>query len=369
MNRALFRRLGVASGGALLLALAVPAAGAGSLSSSAPDGQATTVMDGRLVFNDYGTGQLYTSNPDGSALVQVTHLRASRAFYPEWSPDSSRIVFNAFPTGEMRLYTIKPDGTHRHLVTAESPGYNDWAPSYTPDGQRIVYARCAPDPPGGGCAIYSVRADGADRRAVTTYGHGIREAVDFRPQVSPDGHWVAFSRFNWKGIGLQIWLVRADGTDAHPVTPARLRAGDATWSTDSRTLYFQAGPPLGLGIHVFKTPVNGSHVTQLTFTDYPNGDFNPDSSPSGRRLAFISDRTHPDLCCQDLYTMNADGSNQQFADTGLSLPGQPDWGSAPLQNGPSADVPQLSAAQLQAGKTLATRAETPGLLLLSSRSG
>jgi Tol biopolymer transport system component len=311
--------------------------------SSAP-----AATDGRLVFNDFGTGQLYTSNPDGSALVQVTHLRNGAARAPQWSPDTAHIAYFSPTAQGIRLFEINSDGSGRHLVMKESPGYSDFTPDYTPDGQRIVFARCRPDPPGG-CAVYSVRVDGSDRQAITRFGQGDRTSFEFWTRVSPDGEWISFQRFGWKGITVQTWLVRPDGTDAHAITKPRLLGTSAAWSPNARSLYFQGGSPSGLGLHIFKTPVSGGHATQITGTAFPNGDYLPGVSPSGRQIAFISDRTHPDLCCQDLYVMNADGSNQQLIDTGLSLVGSPDWGSAPLQSGPSVKMPPLSRTAQQAG--------------------
>jgi Tol biopolymer transport system component len=168
---------------------------------------------------------------------------------------------------------------------------------------------------------------------------------------------VSFNRFGWRGITAQTWLVRLDGTEAHPVTKARLGAVGASWSPNSRVLYLQGGPPSGLGLHIFRSPAQGGHVRQLTFTDWPNGDYNPAISPSGAQIAFISDRTHPDLCCQDLYVMNVDGSSQRFIETGLSLPGTPDWGTAPLQSGPSVQLKPLTPDELAAGQARARAIE------------
>ena len=147
---------------------------------------------------------LHRRTPTAPRLVQVTHLRNSAAFAPRWSPDSTHIAYwgFTFATGEPRLYEINADGSGRHLITTETAGYSDYTPSYTPDGQRIVFVRCRPDPPGG-CAVYSVRADGADRQAITRFGQGERTTFVFCTRVSPDGEWVSFSRFGWKGITVQ----------------------------------------------------------------------------------------------------------------------------------------------------------------------
>lgn len=346
MNRNLFRRLGLGSAAVLALGLVAPASG-GAVGPARPAPVAAT--DGRLVFNDYGTGQLYTANPDGSSLVQITHLHNTAAFAPRWSPDASHIAYYSFTADGARLYEIAADGSGRRLIADETAGYDDITPGYTPDGQRVVFSRCQPDPPGG-CAIYSVAIDGTDRQRITRFDGGDRRAYASAPRVSPGGEWVSFWRYGWRGITFQTWLVRPDGTQAHSITPPRLLGIGANWAPNGRALYLQGGPQSGLGLHIFRVPVTGGRSTQITFTDWPNGDFNPSMSPSGARIAFISDRTHPDLCCQDLYVMNPDGSGQQLIETGLSLPGAPNWGTAPLQSGPSDQVPPLTPQQLKAGQ-------------------
>src|SRR5215472_19084277 len=50
--------------------------------------------DGRIAFTDFTTNQLYTVNPDGTGLVQLTHEPAGiAARWPSWSRDGSRILF------------------------------------------------------------------------------------------------------------------------------------------------------------------------------------------------------------------------------------------------------------------------------------
>jgi Tol biopolymer transport system component len=324
---------------ALPLALAAPAwaspiAGtAGQPSHAARPAQG---FDGRIVFGGQDC-QLYTINPDGTALVQVTHFRSRCADAPAWSPDSTRIAFPLFSSGGSSIDTMNADGTDLREVTTDGPGYFDFSVDYTPDGKRIVFSRCRPDPPGG-CALYSVRLDGTDRQALTTYRHGIRAGADTRPQVSPDGQWLTFSRFGWKGINVQVWLMPMDrSAPAHPITPARLAGRSAKWDASGKSLYFAGGPPDGYGFHVFRTPVSGSHVTQLTFSPWPNGDISTGPSPGGDRVAFISDRRYPDACCNELFIMHSDGSHQHLV-TGDLTANVPDWGSAPLQHHPSAQV-------------------------------
>jgi hypothetical protein len=62
------------------------------LAGSGPQAAATFPgTNGRIAFNDFLTGQIYTVNPDGSGLVQVTDLpRRAVGFDQVWSADSEK---------------------------------------------------------------------------------------------------------------------------------------------------------------------------------------------------------------------------------------------------------------------------------------
>jgi Tol biopolymer transport system component len=74
--------------------------------------------------------------------------------YPDWSPDGERIVLSTYPLGSFpqttkatNLYMIAPDGTGLTQVTRF--GENDTRatqPTWTPDGQRIVFTDIERDP-------------------------------------------------------------------------------------------------------------------------------------------------------------------------------------------------------------------------------
>jgi dipeptidyl aminopeptidase/acylaminoacyl peptidase len=170
------RRLGRIS---LLAALALVA----GLLLGAPATATYPGPNGRIVFDDFNTGQLYSVNPDGTSLRQLTDLpEGSFAFQPDWAPDGRRIAFASNLGGDFRLYTINRDGSDRRLVFDDQPGYGDVFPGYTPDGRRLVFQRCLPDD--GVCAIYTVRLDGGGLRALTQFTPGANEHNDFWPTVA-----------------------------------------------------------------------------------------------------------------------------------------------------------------------------------------
>src|SRR5215469_12736301 len=103
--------------------------------------------DGRIAFSDINTRQIYTVNPDGTGLAQLTHESSGIvARWPNWSPDGSHILFARFNTsnGAGRIWIMNANGTGQHQLTSDAPGYRDYTPKYTPDGKRIVFTRCSP---------------------------------------------------------------------------------------------------------------------------------------------------------------------------------------------------------------------------------
>lgn len=314
------------AGGSAVLAPTSPAVAAHPATGAT---SAATATDGRIVFNDFETGELYTANPDGTAVVQLTHVgpdaQAGRA---SWSPDSRRLVFESNLTGELRVYVIRADGTHLHKITTDRPGFADLAPRYAPDGRHVVFARCQPDPPGG-CAIYSIRTDGTHRQPITRYHTGVRQAVDFWPDVSPDGRHLAFTRFDYRGITAQVWVARIDGSHAHPVTPVRLEAAISDWSPDGRRLVVTTDIT-HLGDSIYVVSAFGPGLRRLTHPAFPHNDAFARYSPTGRRIMFASDRGFPNLEGFRLFVMKADGSGVRVVPVGSQEVGLPDWGSAPL---------------------------------------
>ena len=279
--------------------------------------------NGRIAFADFDTGQLYSINPDGTGLRQLTHVAAPAvAGGPDWSPDGRRIAFWSDLSGESRLYVMDRDGSHRRLVFSELAGYADFSPQYTPGGGRLVFTRCRHE-----CAIYSVWVDGTHLRALTRPNESL-DVVDLDPSVSPDGRRIAFTRLNAGGIIAQVYVMRADGSGAHPITPPALEGFAPDWTPDGRHILLTSNRDR-LGSAIYQVNPDGTGLKRLTHPPFPHNDLLPSSSPQGNRIVFHSDRPYPDLCCRDLFTVRADGSGLRRLPTGLVGAVDPDWGPAP----------------------------------------
>jgi Tol biopolymer transport system component len=283
---------------------------------------------GRIAFLDFMTSQIYAVNADGSGLARLTNEATGFvARWPNWSPDGSRLLFVRINTsdGMGRVWIMNADGSQPHQLASDAPGYRDYQPRFTPDGSHIVFSRCKPG--NGVCAIWIMRADGTNKQPITPYKEGPRDAVDFDPSVSPDGSRVAYTAFGQNGITAQVRIVRVNGADNEPVSPPSLEAGHPDWAPDGDRIAFTSNAPT-INSNVYTMEANGADITRLTRTPWPNNSFGSSYSQDGSQIAFSSDRRYSNLCCVDLFIMNADGSHQHLVPTGLKGVVDVAWGTA-----------------------------------------
>ena len=332
------------------LAVAASLAAAGLTITAAPAVAAAHPATGRIAFFDFVTNQIYAVNPDGTGLAQLTHEPTGVAAQdPAWSPDGSRILFARFSLSNFvgRIWIMNADGTGQRRLASDAPGYSDHQPKYTPDGRHIVFTRCAPD---GLCAIWIMRSDGTHPHLVIPSIESPNETNNFYPMVSPDGRRITYARFGFDGIRAQVWVASIDGGHAHPLTAPRLEATQPNWSPDGSHIAFASNSDRPQGsIEVMRA--NGTAVTRLATTKWPTNNFLPAYSPDGTQIAFSSDRRHPDLCCEDLFVMRADGSRQHLVTTGIQGVIDVAWGSAPLLPPGSPGTISRPPASAQAGRS------------------
>jgi Tol biopolymer transport system component len=302
---------------ALLAAAAVLLGAATSAGASA--------IDGYLAVDDGNSGQIYTLTQLGTNVTQVTDVPDGElAIQPHWSPDGRRIAFVRVGNGPDRIYTMAGDGSDVHKLRNDSPAWDNDAPDYFPDGSRIVFVRCHSD--GSGCVLATVAGDGSDLQPLTAPRF---EVYDVSPTVSGDGARIAFVRFNADGIHSRIWVMNADGSAARAVTPPVLEPYTVNWAPDDSSLLISSNC-CRLGGDLYSVDLTDGSRTRLTRTPYPHFSGSGVYAPSGREIAFLTDRNYPDKCCADLYVMRADGVHPVKVNTGLNGIRSVDWGPSPL---------------------------------------
>jgi TolB protein len=250
--------------------------------------------------------QLMTVVPLRPLDVLTLHVDPWTDVAPSWSPDGRRIAFaRALDAGlPSDIWTV--NGALRGLrAMTNTPARSEGDPTWAPDARRLAFTA------EGGIWILDI-ATGAEVR-ISPAG-----VADDAPAWSPRGDMIAFSRGAYGER--EIYVMRArPGAAAQRIT---FRSGDQTapsWSPDARSIaWSNAGA-------VWAMRGDGRRARRLTSGPY---DFAPSWAPDGRRIAF--QRTDPitELLFPDyLWTMDADGRHQQR----LVLGQTPDWGRAPAR--------------------------------------
>ncbi len=167
---------------------------------------------GLLEFYDSSMNALTMIDPSAAADSQpVLQVPSGLGDPGSWSPDGAYL---AFPDLVFPAQTPIP--------TTAAPSSAESLPVFYSHIQRLSIAR-------------------GTLSELTSRGAGLVE--DASPAYSPDGQWIAFGRkylepSRWT-LGRQLWLMRADGSQAKPLTnQPSINYSAFAWSPDSTTLAY-----------------------------------------------------------------------------------------------------------------------------------
>jgi Tol biopolymer transport system component len=295
-----------------------------------PAGATFPGENGKIVFQSdrSGSWQLYTIDPDGSNLAQVTQMQPtdSDLWAPSFSPDGKQIAFCYGAGGVSEIYLINADGTGLKQLTND--GGSDCFPHWSPDGKQIAFFGTYA--PTGAAVIQIMSSDGTGPR--TTFSAGEWKFWDsFGGFFTPNGREIVFeSQFG--GLDSAVWIMNRDGTRRRRLTEAPLEAGPLDVSPDGTRILFVNHGNLPLPNSAFIMDLDGRHIKQLTHLDNVHEDpFN--FSPDGRKILLVSDRLNAPFTF-DLFTMNPDGSGLTKIAAGPSCPADPNGNCATAAWGP-----------------------------------
>lgn len=213
----------------------------------------------RIVFSSdrEDRDEIWTISPDGSDLFRVTNgIAGDPAIEPSFSPDGERVVFETrqFQPDTIPgvLRTVRSDGSAEERLF--STAMDDREPNWAPSGNRIVFQRRLPGSED--WDLFTVSPDGSALRPLVT-GDG----SDTDASWSPDGRWVVFA--SDRTGGEHIFVVSADGGAPIPVTSdTRYLDSAPSWSVDGDSIVFESHTSDASPSAIWKinSPVNGRAI-------------------------------------------------------------------------------------------------------------
>lgn len=250
---------------------------------------------GMIAFTDNKTGQICLIRADGSHRTCLKVKGSSLA----WAPDGKYLLFYALKNGALRIYVMRRDGSNIHGLI--DPQYNVKDAAWSPDGAHIAFSAYEPGVVNVG---YVMNADGTNiTRLSNLFCHSLA--------WSPDSKQIAMLCYSLKHEDQGIYLIDIDGTHQTKIAglPETDGAISLTWSPDGQHFAFvvwhnkTTAPFFTEDIYLMNA--DGSNITLLTDNYRTNSQIA--WSPDARHIVFASYISEKKKTI--IYIMNADGSN------------------------------------------------------------
>ena len=214
-------------------------------------------MSQGYVWALYPTFDIFSADPDGSNMVQLTHSWGYDA-EATFSPVEDLVGFTSMRDGDLEIYTMRGDGSDVRRLT-DKVGY-DGGPFFSADGKKIVYRAGYPE----------TEEEIADYKRLLAQGL-------IRPSA------------------LEIYVMDADGSNKVRVTDNGMANFGPFFHPSGEKILFSSnlGDPAGREFDIFMINVDGTGLEQVTYTGGFDGF--PMFSPDGKYLVFGSNRneSHP----------------------------------------------------------------------------
>ncbi|GAA5193897.1 amidohydrolase family protein [Ferrimonas gelatinilytica] len=205
------------------------------------------------------------------------------------SPDGNTLVFDLL--GD--LYTLPIEGGHATPLRQGIAWHMQ--PRFSPDGKRIAFT----SDEDGGDNLWIMNADGSEAHPVTEEEFRLLNS----PAWSPDGQYLVgrkhYTARRSLGAG-EVWLYHLSGGDGIQLTARpndQKDLGEPAFSPDGRYIYFSQDATPGKTFHYSKDSVKGIYKIKRydretgeieVLLEGSGGAIRPTPSPDGKTLAYIA---------------------------------------------------------------------------------
>ena len=246
----------------MLLSLALGTAMAAVLATAGTAQQAEAALPNKVVFtsnratgtgvdNPTGDYEIFSMNPDGSGVKQLT-VNSVNDYEPTLSADGAKIAYqsegiqSSNQEGDAEVYVMNAsDGTGKRNLSNNGLGVEDYAPVFSPDGTKVAYQSHGSQTsnPQGDWEIYRVNTlDGKGKKNLSNNGP---EVDDTSPTFSPGGTKIAYTsrgaQTSNSGGDQEIYRMNAlDGTGKKNLTSDDANDSQPDFSPDGQKIAYQS---------------------------------------------------------------------------------------------------------------------------------
>jgi DNA-binding winged helix-turn-helix (wHTH) protein/Tol biopolymer transport system component len=274
-----------------------------------PDGRMLAFIRGSDSF--FGRGQIYVKLLPSGEPVQLTNDDAQK-LAPSFSPDGARIVYSIIEPWD--TWEVSALGGNPHLLMPNSSSL-----TWIEQGKRLLFSEMRE-----GLQLALVTTDDDRGNSRDVYVPPGKRSMVHHSYLSPDGRWVLVVEMDSGGKILPCRVVPFQGgKDVRIVGPPNGKCLSGAWSPDGKWIYLTSTPDPGGVRRAGWQPAPGSHIWRQRF---PDGEpeqltFGPTSqegiamAPDGKSLITsvgAADRT--------VWLHNKDGDLQISSEGNASLP-------------------------------------------------
>ncbi|MBK6482104.1 MAG: PD40 domain-containing protein [Chitinophagaceae bacterium] len=202
----------------------------------------------KYVWPLYKSFEIYVAGLDGSIQSQLTKNKFYDA-EATVSPKGDKIIFTSTRDGDLDLYTMNLDGSNVKRITKEL-GYDGGA-WFSPDGTKIVWRASRPTTPEAikeyndllkqdlvaptQMTVFVADADGSNIQQVTNM-----PGANWAPVFTPDGKRILFASNHEypRGFPFNLYLINLDGTGLEKISGSNMFDAFAMFSPDGKKLVF-----------------------------------------------------------------------------------------------------------------------------------